>query len=87
MMALITGVLLMAFCVFALLPGGPLHWGSDAVQFLKGLCPVLAAFIGIICLFIGAADIKDKKEAAKEERKAREIPKESTPTLDTNVSK
>ena len=28
---------------------------------------VLAAFIGLICLFVGAADIKDKKEAKKED--------------------
>ena len=35
--------------------------------FLKGFAPVLAAFVGIICLFIGAADIKDKSEAKKED--------------------
>lgn len=72
MMALLTGLLLVAFCVFALLPGGALHWGSFVVQFLKGATPVFAGFIGIICLFIGAADIKDKREAAKEERLAQE---------------
>ena len=40
---------------------------ADVIAFLKGCAPVFAAFIGLICLFIGAADIKDKKEAKKEE--------------------
>ena len=31
----------------------------------------MAAFIGLVCLFIGAADIKDKKEARREELEAR----------------
>jgi len=43
----------------------------DVVVFLKGCAPVLAAFLGLICLFIGAADIKDKNEAKKEEREAK----------------
>ena len=40
------------------------------IQFLKGFAPVLAAFIGLISILIGAADIKDKKEAKKEELEA-----------------
>ena len=46
---------------------GPLAWGPEVIAFLKGGAPVLAAFVGLICLFIGAADIKDKKEAKKED--------------------
>lgn len=71
MMSLVTGVVLIAFTVFAVLPSCPLCWGAEVVSFIKGSLPVFAAFAGIICLFIGAADIKDKKEAAREEREAR----------------
>lgn len=71
MVSLIAGLVFIAFTVFAVLPSMPLNWGSDVVLFLKGCAPVLAAFLGLILLFIGAADIKDKKEAKKEEREAR----------------
>lgn len=75
MVALIVGVILIAFCVFACLPaatcGLGLTWGADVINFLKGCTPVLAAFIGLIAIFIGFADIKDKKEAKKEEQAAK----------------
>mgnify|MGYP003442139037 FL=1 len=67
MISIILGLIFIAFTVFSVLPMGPLAWGSDVVNFLKGSIPVLAAFVGLICLFIGAADIKDKKEAKKED--------------------
>lgn len=67
MISVILGIIFIAFTVFAVLPCFPLNWGADVVAFLKGCAPVFAAFIGLICLFIGAADIKDKKEAKKEE--------------------
>ena len=68
MVALIIGVLLIVFCVFACLPAGMgLAWGQDVVNFLKGCVPVLCAFVGLISVFIGIADIKDKKEAKREE--------------------
>ena len=67
MFALIVGIIFIAFTVFAVLPSCPLAWGSDVIAFLKGCLPVFAAFAGLICLFIGAADIKDKKEAKREE--------------------
>lgn len=71
MVSLIVGLIFIAFTVFAVLPSMPLNWGADVILFLKGCAPVLAAFLGLILLFIGAADIKDKKEAKKEEREAR----------------
>ena len=71
MISLAVGVILIAFTVFAVLPSLPLNWGADVIAFLKGCAPVFAAFIGLICLFIGAADIKDKNEAKKEEIEAR----------------
>ena len=66
MLAMIIGILLIAFTVFAALPGF-IGWGAEIVAFLKGAAPVLSAFIGIVAIFIGIADIKDKKEAKKEE--------------------
>lgn len=70
MFLLLLGIVLIAFCVFAVLPVCPLGWGLEVIQFLKGCAPVAAAFFGLILLFIGAADIKDKKEAKKEEKEA-----------------
>ncbi|MBP5588829.1 MAG: hypothetical protein J6X37_08925 [Treponema sp.] len=69
MAAIILGLIFIAFTVFAVVPGY-LNWSADVIQFLKGFAPVLAAFIGLISLLIGAADIKDKKEAQKEEQEA-----------------
>ena len=73
MVALIVGIILIAFCVVACLPFVGPAWGSYVVDFLKGFAPVLAAFVGLIAVFIGFADIKDKKEAKKEEEKAKEL--------------
>ena len=67
MISIILGVLFIGFTVFACLPMGPLNWGADIISFLKGFAPVVSVFLGIICFFIGAADIKDKKEAKQEE--------------------
>lgn len=72
MFTIILGLLFVGFTIFACLPMGPLAWGADVITFLKGCAPVLSAFIGFICFFIGAADIKDKKEAKKEEEEAEE---------------
>lgn len=66
MVSIIIGILFIAFTVFAVIPCCPLNWGTEVIAFLKGCAPVLASFIGLICFFIGAADIKDKKEAKKE---------------------
>lgn len=66
MVALIIGILFIAFSVFACLSGG-LGWWDYVISFLKGAAPVLAALIGLIAVFIGIADIKDKIEAKKEE--------------------
>jgi hypothetical protein len=66
MVALIVGALLIAFAIFACAPG-PLAWWGDVINFLKGSLPVLSALIGLIAVFIGVADIKDRLEAKKEE--------------------
>ena len=63
MVALFVGFILIAFTVFAALPpelaGFGLGW------------PILAAFVGLVSVFIGIADLKDKKEAKKEEEAAK----------------
>lgn len=66
MISIIVGLIFIAFTVFAVLPMCPLNWGPEVIAFLKGFAPVLAAFIGLVAIFIGVADIKDKKEAKKE---------------------
>lgn len=75
MVALIVGILLIAFTVFAALPpeavGFGLGWGADILLFLRGGVPILAAFIGLVAIFIGIADLKDKQEALKEEAAAK----------------
>ena len=71
MLALAIGIVLIFFTVFAALPpemvGFGLGWGKEILLFLRGGLPVFAAFIGLIAVFIGIADIKDKQDAKKEE--------------------
>ncbi len=68
MIALIIGIVLVLFAVYAVLPvAWSLQWWPEVVQFLKGGVPILAVFIGLIAFFVGVADIKDKMEAKKEE--------------------
>lgn len=66
MVALIIGLLLIVFTVIACLPG-VLGWGPDVLAFIRGALPVLSAFIALIAVFIGLADLKDRREARKEE--------------------
>lgn len=67
MIALFIGLLFIAFTVVSVIPGGPLGWGDQVITFLKGGAPVIAAFIGLVSVFIGIADVKDRIEARKEE--------------------
>jgi hypothetical protein len=66
MVALIVGIVFLAFTVFSVLSGG-LNWWNEVLFVLKGAVPILALLIGLIAIFIGVADIKDKIEAKKEE--------------------
>ncbi len=66
MLALIVGIVFIAFAIFAVLPA-PLGWWGDVLAFLRGAVPVLAVLIGLVAIFIGIADIKDRAEAKKEE--------------------
>lgn len=66
MLALIVGILFVAFAVVSVLPA-PLGWWPEVINFLKGSLPVLALLIGLVAVFIGVADLKDRAEAKKEE--------------------
>lgn len=71
MLALTIGLVLILFTVFAAIPpdlfGFGLGWGHEILLFLRGGLPIFTAFIGLIAVFIGIADIKDKQDAKKEE--------------------
>lgn len=66
MIALIVGLVAIAFAVLAVIPMG-LNWWQDVLLFLRGSVPVMAVLIGLLAVFIGIADIKDQIEAKKEE--------------------
>ena len=76
MKATIIGLVIIAAAVFAILPPGiigfGLDWGSDVLAFLRGGVPVIAILVGIIAVFIGIADMKDRAEAKKEEAEKKE---------------
>jgi len=65
MKALILGFVVIIVAILAVLPAG-LGWGEDVLAFLRGALPVIAFFIGLILLFVGIADIKDRIEAKKD---------------------
>jgi len=71
MKSVILGLVIIAIAVFAILPpetlGFGLAWGNDVLAFLRGGLPVIAVLIGLIAIFIGIADMKDRAEAKREE--------------------
>ena len=73
MKSLIIGIVILASAVFAALPpaaaGFGLGWWEDVRAFLRGGLPVIAVLIGIIAVFIGIADMKDRAEAKAEAKK------------------
>ena len=70
MKSLFIGVVILAMGVFLILPpeaaGFGLGWAVDVLAFLRGGIPVAALLIGIIAIFIGVSDMKDRAEAKKE---------------------
>jgi hypothetical protein len=74
MKSLIIGIVILAGAAFAVIPGETagfgLGWGEDVSAFLRGGLPVFAVVIGIIAVFIGIADMKDRAEAKKEAAQA-----------------
>jgi len=74
MKSLIIGIVILAAAVFAALPKKPdgfgLGWWEDVLVFLRGGLPVFAVLVGLIAVFIGIADMKDRAEAKKEKADA-----------------
>ncbi len=70
-MALIVGLILIGFTVFAGLPQG-LGWYKDMLLVLRGGVPIFTALIGLISIFVGIADIRDRQDEKKEEEKMKE---------------
>lgn len=68
MKALILGVVIVAVGILAVLPSG-LGWGEDVLIFLRGIFPVISFLIGLVLLFIGITDIKDRLDAKKDKEK------------------
>jgi len=70
MKAMIIGFIIIAAAVFAILPpdviGFGLGWADDVLVFLRGGVPVVAILLGLIAVFIGFADIKDRAESKKD---------------------
>ena len=65
MISIILGLIFIAFTVFSVLPMGPLAWGSDVVNFLKGSIPVLAAFVGLSVFSSVLQILKTRKKLRK----------------------
>ena len=76
MKSIIIGLVILAAAVFAILPpetvGFGLGWAADVLVVLRGGLPVIALVVGIIAVFIGIADIKDRAEAKKESAEKQE---------------
>jgi hypothetical protein len=66
MTALFVGFILIGFTVFASIPQG-LGWYNEILLVLKGGIPIFTAFIGLISIFVGIADIRDRQDEKKEE--------------------
>jgi hypothetical protein len=78
MVALIVGIIFIAFAVYSVLPvEWSLQWWPYVIDFLQGGVPIVAIFIGLIAVFIGIADIKDRIEAKREEAEEAEAEAEA----------
>lgn len=69
-MAIVIGLVFLLLSVWAVLPLPfplGLNWGAQVITVLQGGLPILGIFVGLIAVFIGIADLKDKAEAKKEE--------------------
>ena len=65
MKALILGFIVIILSVLLVLPIG-LGWWEDVLTFLRGALPVISFLIGIILVFTGITDIKERVDAKKE---------------------
>ena len=65
MKAIILGIVIIAAAVLTIIPAG-LAWYDDVLMVLRGALPLLGGLIGIILLFAGISDLKEKADAKKE---------------------
>lgn len=74
MTALLIGLIFIVFAAYSVIPNisWGLQWGEEVIAFLKGGVPILALLIGLLAIFIGIADIKDRMEVKKEEESSEE---------------
>jgi hypothetical protein len=77
MKALLLGLIFFAAAVIAVIPAG-LGWWGDVLVFLRGALPVIAVLVGLIALFIGIADLKDRAAAKKEEAREKAVQEDAT---------
>ena len=64
MKALVLGFAVILVAVLTVLPAG-LGWWEDVLAFLRGMLPILAGFIGLILVFVGISDLKDRMDEKK----------------------
>lgn len=79
MTALLVGVGLVLLAVYLVLPvSWSPQWWNSVLEFLKGGIPLGALMVGLLAIFIGITDIKDRIEAKKEEEKEKSEKKDQT---------
>jgi len=66
MAALLIGLGALLITLFLVFPFG-LSWWQDVLLFVRGAVPVVLFFVGIVSCFIGIADLKDRRDAKREE--------------------
>lgn len=67
MTALVIGIVLVLSAIYAVLPADLAPgWLPHVIGFLKGGLPIFALIVGILAIFIGIVDIKDRIDAKKE---------------------
>ena len=65
MKALVLGFAVILVAVLTVLPAG-LGWWDDVLVFLRGSLPIAAGLIGLILIFVGVSDLKDRMDAGKD---------------------
>jgi len=65
MKALFLGFTVIVAAILAVAPAG-LNWKEDVLAVLRGSLPVISVFIGLLLIFVGIADIKDRAAAKRE---------------------
>ena len=67
MKAVILGAVVIFAAVISIIPAG-LGWKDEVLAFLRGSLPVIALIIGVILLFAGVTDIKERIDSKKENK-------------------